>query len=82
MYKIGIDLAQISRMEQCLQNPRFMTRVFSKAEQDFLAAKGGEASSAAANFAAQEAFSKAIGTGIRGFSLPEVSVLRHDNGEP
>ena len=82
MYKIGIDLAQISRMEQYLQNPRFMTRVFSKAEQDFLAAKGGEAPSAAANFAAKEAFSKALGTGIRGFSLNEVSVLRHENGEP
>jgi hydroxyethylthiazole kinase-like uncharacterized protein yjeF len=82
MYKIGIDLAQISRMEQCLQNPRFMTRVFSKAEQDFLAAKKGNASSAAANFAAKEAFAKALGTGIRGFSLNEVSVLRHENGEP
>lgn len=36
----------------------------------------------AANFAAKEAFSKALGTGIRGFSLTEVSVLRNELGAP
>lgn len=83
MFKIGVDLADVSRMEQCLENPRFLTRVFSKAEQEFLRSKGvSMASSAAANFAAKEAFSKALGTGIRGFSLNEVSVLRRENGAP
>lgn len=36
----------------------------------------------AANFAAKEAFSKALGTGVRGFSLAEVSVLRDHLGAP
>jgi len=36
----------------------------------------------AANFAAKEAFSKALGTGVRGFLLAEVSVLRNELGAP
>lgn len=36
----------------------------------------------AASFAAKEAFSKALGTGIRGFALAEVSVLRDSLGAP
>ena len=38
--------------------------------------------SIAANFAAKEAFSKALATGIRGFSLNEISVLRDGLGAP
>jgi holo-[acyl-carrier protein] synthase len=36
----------------------------------------------AASYAAKEAFSKAMGTGVRGFSLAEVSVLRDSLGAP
>ena len=83
MYKIGIDLVDISRMQKCLENPRFLTRVFSVGEQAHICPNGRpNAQSAAANFAAKEAFSKALGTGVRGFFLNEVSVLRHENGEP
>lgn len=83
MNSIGIDLADIRQMEQSLQNPRFWTRVFSDTEQAYLKTRGqAAAQSAAANFAAKEAFSKALGTGVRGFSLNEVSVLRRENGAP
>lgn len=82
MFKVGIDLCQVSRMKNSLQNPRFLTRVFSEQERAFLSAHGMNPASAAANFAAKEAFSKALGTGVRGFSLCEVSVLRHKNGAP
>ena len=36
----------------------------------------------AANFAAKEAFAKALGTGVRGFALGEVAVLRDSLGAP
>ena len=36
----------------------------------------------AGNFAGKEAFSKAIGTGIRGFQLEEVEILRDELGKP
>ena len=36
----------------------------------------------AARFAAKEAFSKALGTGIKGFSLTEIEIREDDNGKP
>lgn len=79
----GIDLVEIKKIEKIIQNPRFLTRVFSDQEIALFQQKGAHAvSSIAANFAAKEAFSKVLGTGIRGFSLREVSLLRHQNGAP
>ena len=36
----------------------------------------------AARFAAKEAFSKALGTGLQGFSLTDVYVTKDDGGKP
>ena len=40
------------------------------------------AESAAADFAAKEAFLKAAGTGLSGFALCEIEALRRENGAP
>ncbi len=80
--KIGLDMVEVARIEKSLENPRFKTGVFSREEQRFLESKRWNPQSAAANFAAKEAFSKALGTGVRGFSLCEVSVLRDELGAP
>lgn len=82
MLTTGIDLVKISRIEKSMVNPRFLTRVFSVAEQAMLKKRKNPVQTAAANFAAKEAFSKAMGTGIRGFWLNEVSVLRDELGKP
>lgn len=44
--------------------------------------KSCSAQTVAANFAAKEAFAKALGTGVRGFALDEISVLRDEQGAP
>ena len=36
----------------------------------------------AGNFAAKEAVSKALGTGIRGFSFKDIEILRNELGKP
>ena len=36
----------------------------------------------AGNWAAKESFAKALGTGVEGFSLSEVEILRDDMGAP
>lgn len=78
---VGLDLVEVSRMEKSLKNPRFIARVFGDSEQKlFLGNHRTER--AAANFAAKEAFGKALGSGIAGFSLREVEVLRGEKGEP
>lgn len=82
LFSIGVDVTPIHRIEKSLSNPRFLTRVFSKQENQLLQQRNYDPQTAAANYAAKEAFSKALGTGVRGFALGEVSVLRDEKGAP
>lgn len=61
---IGCDLVYITRFKKSLQNKKFIDRVFHKIEQDYCNSKKNSAASYAARFAAKEAFSKALGTGL------------------
>ena len=79
---LGIDTVEIDRIEESIKNNRFVERVYSAEEIEELSRRNFIAQSAAACFAAKEAFSKSIGTGIRGFSLNEVSLLHDELGAP
>ncbi len=82
MVYAGVDLIEISRLKRCVQRPHFMQRVFSEEERNLFLSKGNPLPTIAANFAAKEAFGKAMGTGVRGFSLTEVAALRDGAGRP
>lgn len=82
MLYTGIDLLEINRIAESIQNPRFKARVFSAIEREYFAAQKNPVPSMAACFAAKEAFSKALGTGVRGFKLCEVSVEHDTLGAP
>jgi len=97
VYGIGCDLCSIARMEKSLLGPHgavFARRVFGPAEQAALglplAEEEGTArrtahtvASAAADFAAKEAFLKAAGTGLREpFALREIEAVRLESGAP
>lgn len=82
MVYAGVDLIEISRLKRCVQRPHFMQRVFSEEERNLFLSKGNPLPTIAANFAAKEAFGKAMGTGVRGFSLTEVAALRDGDGRP
>lgn len=88
IYGIGCDLCDIARLEQSLDGAHgatFIKRVFGEAERTALAALGGarRAASAAADFAAKEAFVKAAGTGLAGpFALHEIEAVRLESGAP
>ena len=82
MLYTGIDLTEIDRIRRSARNPRFLTRVFSAEERAWFAGKKDPYPSMAAAFAAQEAFAKALGSGVRGFSLAEVSVGHDRYGAP
>ncbi len=79
---IGVDIIEIERVKNAVKRPGFLTKYFSAGEREFLLGKKNYARSAAMNFAAKEAFAKAMGTGVRGFSLCEVEILRDDAGKP
>lgn len=80
MISNGIDLVEISRIEKSIQSEGFKHKVFGEDELKYL--EGKKAQSYAAAFAAKEAFGKAMGTGIVGFSLSEVQVLHESTGKP
>lgn len=85
IYGIGVDSVEIARMEKSVQSRHFVRRIFSAAERaiiEGISAPGNAAQSAAANFAAKEAFLKAAGKGLGGFGFEEISALRRESGAP
>lgn len=78
---LGIDLMDVERIQSALErHPRFLTRVYSPAEQEAILRRGAEA--AAGYFAAKEAVAKALGTGFAGFGMADVEILADERGRP
>lgn len=71
-------------MEHALKNPRFWERVYGADERADWGKRTGRRllESAAAAFAAKEAFAKALGVGVRGFRLYEVQLVHDPLGAP
>jgi len=85
IYGIGIDLVNISRIERVFRRwgDRFGARVFSPAETDFCSKRMSPFSAFALRFAAKEAFSKALGLGMRrGLKWRDIEVFHDPNGKP
>ncbi len=85
MIKTGIDLVDVSRIKDILEKrENAMERMFGKVECEYLLSLKGERRfhSAAARFAAKEAFGKAFGTGLLREHLHTVQVQNGENGQP
>ncbi len=84
IFGTGCDLVQISRFEKWVKNPDMLSRFFSEKEiavsltfsdrrkQEYFASR----------FAAKEAFGKALGTGLAGIMLKDISVCKNQAGKP
>ncbi len=83
IYGIGTDIANIHRIKKSLRNKDFIDRLFNKNEVKKCNKIINKASCYAKRFAAKEAFSKAIGTGIsRGINFNEIIVHNIKSGKP
>ena len=79
---VGLDLCEIDRMEKLKDHAGFLERFLTPGEREYVQQRGrAGAQSLAGIFAAKEAFSKAMGTGIA-FSLQEVEVIHDERGQP
>ncbi|MBS7527014.1 holo-ACP synthase [Fusibacter paucivorans] len=79
----GVDLLEIERIVAILKKrPHFIERYFTENERVYFELKHMKAETIAATFAAKEAVSKCFGTGVRGFELKEIEVLRDELGKP
>ena len=81
MLATGVDLVEIERMQSIVERygERFLGRVFTSQE---LVEVGSNTSSLAARFAAKEAVSKALGTGIGRVTWLEIEILRGPARQP
>jgi len=87
----GIDLIEIERIESALDRhgERFLKKIFSETELERLMKYKERhinpriiTAEVAARFAAKEACSKALGTGIGPVSWKEMEVLNEPSGKP
>jgi len=82
---IGTDLANIERIEKTLARfgDRFRNRVFTEVEQQKANRRKDVAGTYAKRWAAKEACSKALGTGLRmGISWRDMAVSNLESGQP
>jgi holo-[acyl-carrier protein] synthase len=82
---IGTDLVEIERIEAALERwgERFARKVLVERELQRFVRHRKQAAYLAKRFAAKEAFSKAMGTGIRHpVSWQNIGVVNHASGRP
>ena len=82
---IGNDLCDIRRIEKSLERfgDRFIQRIFTEVEQKRSEGRATRAASYAKRFAAKEACSKALGTGMRrGVFWRDMGVVNLRSGRP
>jgi len=87
IYGIGVDLVKVARLAAAIERygERFLNRVFTPREIAHCRGKTrGRDSAFALRFAAKEAFSKALGVGLRrdGIRWREVEVVPNPMGKP
>ena len=83
IYGIGTDIVSIKRIKLSLKNKNFIERIYNY--QEVLKCKKAinQHNCYAKRFAAKEAFSKALGTGIsNGVNFNEILVLNDKSGKP
>ena len=83
IYGTGSDIVDISRIKKALKKKNFKKRIFSINEIKAVENKFNQIASFAKRFAAKEAFSKALGTGISGGILfKDISINNNEKGKP
>lgn len=83
---IGIDLESVERVRKAIERHgnAFLEKVFTAEEAALCKSrKNAQWTAFAARWAAKEAFSKALGTGIGAeFSMPDAGVINDERGAP
>ena len=79
---IGNDIIEIERIEKAILKEGFKNKVYTQRELENIRKRGNRTETYAGIFSAKEAISKAIGTGVREFSLTDLEILNDDLGKP
>ncbi len=79
---IGVDIIEVDRIRELVERKadRLEGRVFTRAELE--ACGNGHYDKLAGRFAAKEAVSKALGTGVSGIGWDEIEIVEDASGKP
>jgi len=81
IYGIGTDITEVKRFQKWVKDSDIINRFFNKEEMSSAKSESSKCEHYAARFAAKEAFSKALGTGIA-FDLKDVFIKKNSEGKP
>ena len=83
--EIGSDLIEIHRVKRLLNKAKFVNRIYTEKELEYINKKSNcksKSATAAGIFAAKEAVSKSLGTGISGIKWKDIEITHNDRGKP
>tara|TARA_B100000945_G_scaffold225906_1_gene182759 strand:+ start:207 stop:587 length:381 start_codon:yes stop_codon:yes gene_type:complete len=80
---IGVDIVENKRIKLLIKNRKFIERVFSSKEKLISKKMKSKVNFYSKRYAAKEALSKALGTGIgRGINFKDISIKNDKLGKP
>lgn len=84
IYNIGIDIIEVERIKKAIQkNPRFLQKIYRPSEVKYCQKKKYSAIHFAGRFAAKEALSKALQTGMSsGVTFYDIEIKNKQPGAP
>lgn len=78
----GIDIVEVERVKKYMENDRFMARVYTQRELEYIKSRKLNPQTAAGIFAAKEAVAKSLGTGFVSFGPADVEIVPDEAGCP
>ena len=83
LFGVGTDIIRVNRLKKSLKKKPFLSRIFNEEEIIKCRRIKKNSNCFAKRFAAKEAFSKALGTGIsKGINFNEILILNEKSGKP
>ena len=82
--RTGIDIVEIYRIENILESKgeRFLNKIFTDSEIEYIVNKGRKANTVAGMFATKEAVSKVLGSGIGKINWKDIELYHERSGKP
>ena len=82
MISNGIDLVNIHRFQDLVNNKTIMNSIFTEKELQYIQKRNSNLSTIAGLFAAKEAFLKALKKGINHYSMKDIEISHDNNNAP
>ena len=79
---VGVDIVQVDRIQKNIEKQKFIDKVYTEKEKEYLTKRQLNPQTAAGLFAAKEALSKTLGTGISGFSITDIEIVKDEFNKP